>query len=158
MSALSENPPFGSCDFSLDAQPPKKPHMLLDHVPDSQAKGSWKCLCAWAWILGSVSPSHKDCGWVHERVREDVPGHSIQTLLLQETSCYFFHQFFGKVVQHCTSSTHPIVTFCALYSFFYCTTSVPTDTQLVHHFIMEQFHQNAVARIPFFPPQLYTVL
>lgn len=42
MSVLSENPPFGSCDFSLDAQPPRNPHMLLDHVPDSQAKGSWR--------------------------------------------------------------------------------------------------------------------
>lgn len=46
----------------------------------------------------------------------------------------------------------------SLNSFFYCTTSVPTDTHLVHHFITEQLHQDAVARIPFFLSESYMTL
>lgn len=61
----------------------------------------------------------------------------------------------GTAPQKLRSSHHD---FFSLIPFFYCTTSVPTDTQLVHHFIMEQLRQNAAARIPFFPPQLYMIL
>lgn len=57
MSVLSKNPPFGSCDFSLDAQPPKKPHMLLDRVPDSQAKGSWSACVHGHGFWGQYPPA-----------------------------------------------------------------------------------------------------
>lgn len=53
----------------------------------------------------------------------------------------------GKAPHQLHSSSHG---FFSLIPFFYCTTSVPTDTQLVHHVTMEQLHQHEVARIPFF--------
>lgn len=160
MSVPSENPPFGSCDFSLDAQSPQKPHMLLGHVPDSQAKGSWRA-------QGACVHGHGFSGQYPPATRsrdEYMRGLGRMSWVTASRLCYCrkLHVIpsincLGRWYSIAPAPLFPSWLFCFIL-IFYCTSSVPTDIQLIHHFITEQLHQNVVARIPFFPPQLYMVL
>lgn len=159
MSVLSKNPPFGSCDFGLYAQPPKSPTSCwtMSHIPKARAAGELAVPVCMDTDFGSVSPSHEECGWVHERVRE-----MCWVTACRPCYCRKFHvtppiNSLGRWYSMPPASLFPSWLF-SLNSFFYCTTSVPTDTHLVHHFIMEQLHQNAAARIPFLPSESYMVL
>lgn len=143
MSVLSKNPPFGSCDFSLDAQPLKKPHMLLDNVPHSQAKGSWRAgsACVHGHGFWGQYPS------ATRSVDQYTRGLERMSRVTVCRPCYFrtLHVIpsinsLGRWCRIPLASLFPSWLF-SLNSFSYCTTSVPTVTHLADHFIREQLHQ-----------------
>lgn len=127
--------------------------MLLDHVPDSQAKGSWRAgsACVHGHGFWGQHPQPRGA-WMSTRGL----GRMSWVTAIAGNFMSFLPSILweGGTASHQLHSSHrDFFFFIFIFLLYYLSrySRVPTDIPLVHHFITEQLHQNAIARIPFFP-------